>query len=124
MNTDNSNPSDAVSSENLEGVVQARKKPGNRAGRGPELVEKFVVRLPAGLREQIRSLSDQNHRSMNCEIVSVLETYIRKQVEQQLAEIHGDAVPSMKRRKTDAELRRRLDAMTKEKKAALLELLG
>jgi hypothetical protein len=95
-----------------------------RPSRGPEVVERFVVRLPTGLREQIRLLSDHHRRSMNCEIVAVLEGYIRKQLEQQLAEAHGESLPSMKRRKTDAELRRRLDSLTKEKKAALLELLG
>jgi hypothetical protein len=92
--------------------------------RGPKVVERFVVRLPPGLREQIRLLSDRHRRSMNCEIVAVLEGYIRKQLEQQLADAHGEALPSMKRRKTDAELRRRLESLTDEIKAALLETRG
>ena len=39
----------------------------------PSLVEKFVIRLPNGLREQIKALSEQNRRSMNSEIIMVLE---------------------------------------------------
>jgi hypothetical protein len=35
----------------------------------PSLVEKFVIRLPNGLREQIKALSEQNRRSMNSEII-------------------------------------------------------
>lgn len=41
--------------------------------RTPALVEKFVIRLPNGLREQIKALSEQNRRSMNSEIIMVLE---------------------------------------------------
>ncbi|MBL9062780.1 Arc family DNA-binding protein [Tabrizicola sp.] len=35
--------------------------------------EKFVVRLPAGLRDRIREASAANNRSMNAEIVDTLE---------------------------------------------------
>ena len=35
--------------------------------------DKFIVRLPTGMREKIASISKTNHRSMNSEIVSRLE---------------------------------------------------
>jgi len=44
----------------------------------PSLVEKFVIRLPNGLREQIKALSEQNRRSMNSEIIMVLEKHIQQ----------------------------------------------
>src|SRR5688500_6511589 len=47
--------------------------------KSPALIEKFVIRLPNGLRDQIRQLSEQNRRSMNSEIIMVLESHIRQQ---------------------------------------------
>jgi len=41
--------------------------------RKPQDQDKFVVRLPSGLRERIKELADRNSRSMNAEIVAVLE---------------------------------------------------
>lgn len=38
--------------------------------------DKFVVRLPDGMREQITQLASQHHRSMNSEIVGRLEESI------------------------------------------------
>lgn len=35
--------------------------------------DKFIVRLPNGLRERIKAKADENGRSMNAEIVQVLE---------------------------------------------------
>ena len=36
-------------------------------------LDKFVLRLPNGLRERIKSAAEENNRSMNAEIVSTLE---------------------------------------------------
>jgi len=44
--------------------------------------DKFVVRLPDGLRGRIFDVAYRNHRSMNAEIVSRLETSI--DIEQEL----------------------------------------
>lgn len=91
----------------------------------PSLVEKFVIRLPNGLRDQIRQLSEQNRRSMNSEIIMVLENHIRQQVMEHMAETNqdgGDFVPGT--RKTEAELNRMLESLPAQKKEALLELLG
>lgn len=35
--------------------------------------EKFVVRLPDGMRDQISDIAERNHRSMNSEIIARLE---------------------------------------------------
>jgi len=97
----------------------------------PALVEKFVIRLPNGLREQIKALSEQNRRSMNSEIIMVLEKHIQQysqediqafSAENLLQEVRADEhknVPA-----TDQVLQKRLDALPAEKKEALLELLG
>lgn len=44
--------------------------------RSSENTEKFVVRLPKGMRQHIAELAYQHHRSMNSEIVSRLEQSI------------------------------------------------
>jgi len=38
--------------------------------------EKFVVRLPDGMRERIAEIAQKNHRSMNSEIVLHLENLV------------------------------------------------
>lgn len=46
----------------------------NRAEEKPEnKVEKFVVRLPKGMRSHIADISRRSHRSMNSEIIARLE---------------------------------------------------
>ncbi|KPN63062.1 hypothetical protein AKJ29_02640 [Aliiroseovarius crassostreae] len=35
--------------------------------------DKFIVRLPDGLRDRIRLAAEANHRSMNAEVVALLE---------------------------------------------------
>jgi predicted HicB family RNase H-like nuclease len=41
-----------------------------RPGRGSD---QFALRLPDGLRDRIKEAADQNRRSMNSEIVTILE---------------------------------------------------
>ncbi|HEY0961172.1 MAG TPA: Arc family DNA-binding protein [Pseudomonadales bacterium] len=93
--------------------------------KSPAMIEKFVIRLPNGLRDRIRQLSEQNRRSMNSEIIMVLESHIRQQFMQQMAEANpdgGDFAPGQ--RKTEAELNKMLESLPAQKKEALLELLG
>lgn len=92
--------------------------------RTPALVEKFVIRLPNGLRDQIRSLSEQNRRSMNSEIIMVLEKHIRQKFMDQMAAANPDGNFKAGERNTELELSRRLENLPAEKKEALLELLG
>jgi hypothetical protein len=40
-------------------------------------LDQFVVRLPGGLREHIKAAADANGRSMNAEIVHVLDRHFR-----------------------------------------------
>jgi hypothetical protein len=90
----------------------------------PNIVEKFVIRLPAGLRDQIRKLSEQHRRSMNSEIIMVLENHIRRELQEQLAAANPDGNFQPGVRRTEDELNRMLESMPAEKKEALLELLG
>jgi predicted DNA-binding protein len=91
----------------------------------PSLIEKFVIRLPNGLRDQIRTLSDQNRRSMNSEIIMVLENHIRQQfVDQMLAANPDTNFKPGERSGVESELNRKLANLPVEKKEALLELLG
>lgn len=51
--------------------------------------DKFVVRLPEGMREQIADVSKVHHRSMNSEIIARLESSLAE--ESQSAAIQVDA---------------------------------
>jgi hypothetical protein len=90
----------------------------------PAVVEKFVIRLPNGLRDQIRQLSEQNRRSMNSEILLVLENHIQQQFLDQMAAANPDSNFKPGLRQTEQELTRRLENLAPEKKEALLNLLG
>jgi len=96
----------------------------DEADRGPAVVEKFVIRLPMGLRDQIRQLSEHNRRSMNSEIIMVLENHIRHQLVQQMTEANSDGNYQVAVRQPETDLGRVLENLPLEKKAALLELLG
>jgi hypothetical protein len=41
--------------------------------RAPQNQDKFIVRLPDGMRDRIKAAAERNGRSMNSEIVSTLE---------------------------------------------------
>ncbi|WP_197730643.1 Arc family DNA-binding protein [Rhizobium beringeri] len=47
-------------------------------GRSPKTpndeLDKFLLRMPDGLRDRIKAVADENNRSMNAEIVATLET--------------------------------------------------
>lgn len=98
--------------------------------KSPSLVDRFVIRLPNGLRDQIRALSEQNRRSMNSEIIMVLENHIRQKFVRQMQDANPGLTPgsdrddSQPRHAVENELTRRLEALPPEKKEALLELLG
>lgn len=96
----------------------------DESGRGPAVVEKFVIRLPMGLRDQIRQLSEHNRRSMNSEIIMVLENHIRHQLVQQMTDANSDGNFQVGARQPVTDLGRVLENLPVEKKAALLELLG
>lgn len=107
-----------------------KQKSKRRAEEGnPALVDRFVIRLPDGLRDQIKALSEQNHRSMNAEIIMVLEKHIRQKFLQQMQEANPsalgeDTAADGSQPGVEDELSRRLEALPPGKKEALLELLG
>lgn len=79
--------------------------------------DKFVVRLPDGMREQIAAIANTNHRSMNSEIVLHLETLID----------NCTVIPGASPLATSAEEIRALQAfrgLSAEKRKAMLALLA
>jgi hypothetical protein len=96
---------------------------------GPALIEKFVVRLPKGLRKKIKHLSEQNRRSMNSEIIMVLEQHIQQHLSDIEPGLSDDIAAAMTATETTGNpsadaLTKRLQNLPDEKKQALLELLG
>jgi predicted flavoprotein YhiN len=87
--------------------------------------EKIVVRLPPGLREKLKLVSEQRQRSMNAEVVTVLQEHIRLQtLEQMIAANEADGVDPTETKKMKQEaLHRLLDRLPVEKQDALLALL-
>lgn len=87
--------------------------------------EKIVVRLPPGLREKLKLVSEQRQRSMNAEVVTVLQEHIRLQtLEQMIAANEADGVdPSETKKMKQEALHRLLDRLPAEKQDALLALL-
>jgi len=98
---------------------------------GPALIEKFVIRLPKGPRKKIKYLSEHNRRSMNSEIIMVLEQHIQQHLSDSEQDLTDDIAAVIADAGTDAsgdspadELTKRLQNLPEEKKQALLELLG
>lgn len=69
-----------------------------KAGRGSD---QFVVRLPPGMRDKIAEVAERNGRSMNAEIVSILESSLKVESEYgPLDEVIGEiwnAIESLQR---------------------------
>lgn len=42
------------------------------------LSDKFMLRLPDGMRDRIKSAADKNNRSMNAEILAAIESWINR----------------------------------------------
>ena len=87
------------------------------------MVEKFVIRLPNGLRNKIKQLSEQNRRSMNSEIIMVLEKHIQQCLMNEGEDLGDFAESDAEAHLTD-KLSEKLESLPPEKKEALLELLG
>ncbi|HGN0026455.1 TPA: Arc family DNA-binding protein [Proteus mirabilis] len=45
-----------------------------------EFIERFTVRMPTGMREEIAKIADKNGRSMNSEIIKILQEAIDKEL--------------------------------------------
>ncbi|NTG12337.1 Arc family DNA-binding protein [Agrobacterium rhizogenes] len=48
--------------------------------------DQFSLRLPDGMRDRIKDIAMQNHRSINSEIVTMLEKHIRTGLETKSAD--------------------------------------
>jgi len=46
--------------------------------------EKFVVRLPVGVRKRVEELANRNYTSMNAEIILAIEAHLNAQARQHL----------------------------------------
>jgi hypothetical protein len=57
-----------------------------KADRAPQLADKYVLRMPDGMRDKINELAKANNRSMNAQMVLML---------QQAIDARGDAAPSI-----------------------------
>lgn len=44
--------------------------------RAPQNQDKYVLRLPDGMREAVKQLAETNRRSMNAEIIAALEMHL------------------------------------------------
>ena len=109
----------------------AKFESDSRSRSTPALIEKFVIRLPKGLRNKIKHLSEQNRRRMNSEIIMVLEKHIQQNLSgDNQGFSHDEAAVEFSserngiQRMTDSELTRGLENLPEEKEQALLELLG
>ena len=84
--------------------------------------DKFVVRLPKGMRTRISEVAKRYHRSMNSEIVSRLEDSLRTEVTPQVdlpEEIILEDIDS----ELENQLITRIKELNKDKQKALLLLL-
>ena len=88
----------------------AAKKPTNKSSL-PKSEEnnRFLVRLPSQLHQQIKQISKRNKRSMNAEIVLLLQSYLFEQG------LTDDSLESS--------LKRELSSLDESKRKALLALL-
>ncbi|MCS6259886.1 Arc family DNA-binding protein [Shewanella baltica] len=61
-----------------------------------DTLDKFMLRFPSGMREQIKEESNKNGRSMNAEIVHRLEvSFIADQNSSAASLLHGDALENL-----------------------------
>lgn len=90
--------------------------------------DKFVIRLPEGLRAKIKDLAEASHRSMNAEIIMVLERHVRLQEAAKLKNKGKNKGKSKgkndKEAKPEPVLDQEVNKRLEELKHALLELMS
>lgn len=52
----------------------------SKSDRAPQLADKYVLRMPDGMRDRLAELAKANNRSMNAEIVLILQQAIEARV--------------------------------------------
>ena len=98
---------------------------------GSRTADKFVVRLPDGMRQKIADVAKNYHRSMNSEIVSRLEQSLHSELlfGANEEELEGTSEEPIEQVATDlnqveSAIIQRLRQLPTGKQKALLELLG
>lgn len=91
-------------------------------------VEKFVVRLPKGMRSRIAEVSRLSHRSMNSEIIARLEESLGSSTSSAEGDVAAPSAPLLRSvdgtiQDQERQLLMRFRGLNAEKRAALLELL-
>jgi predicted DNA-binding protein len=79
-------------------MKRPKKTPQAVTGRGSD---KFILRLPEGMRAKIQALAAQKGRSMNTEIVAALEKFLEDD------ELVWDAIEELRNKIEDLEQRGR-----------------
>ena len=117
--------------------VDQTAKDATKTQQGRQEIEKFVVRLPHGMRSRIAEVSRQSHRSMNSEIIARLEESLAATIEaHRIAEGSPGSPPerpraasesmpaSDRQRQQEALLLHRFRRLTDQQRGALLALLS
>jgi hypothetical protein len=64
----------------------------DKPARTPQLADKYVLRLPDGMRDQIGARAKANNRSMNAEIVLMLQQALDSRASGEVAGVDVDAL--------------------------------
>lgn len=95
---------------------------------GSRTADKFVVRLPDGMRQKIALVAKSYHRSMNSEIVSRLESSLRSEPslmsEEDRAELVRGDETAMEVTPQESAIINRFRQLSPSKRQALLEILN
>ena len=106
------------------------KRPMNTSEKtqGSRTADKFVVRLPDGMRQKIALVAKSYHRSMNSEIVSRLESSLRAEPsllsEEEQAELLQGGQTAMDVNPQESAIINRFRQLSPSKRQALLEILN
>ncbi|NLJ11883.1 Arc family DNA-binding protein [Denitrificimonas caeni] len=84
--------------------------------------DKFVVRLPEGMRDRIAEVARAQHRSMNSEIIARLESSLQQDGE--LAHSDGLSLDSPELSQYERELLMRFRQLAQRQQNALLALIA
>ena len=95
---------------------------------GSRTADKFVVRLPDGMRQKIAQVARSYHRSMNSEIVSRLESSLRAEPtlmsDQERSALEEGGMSSVEVNPQESAVINRFRQMPITKRQALLEILN
>ena len=95
-------------------------RPVKQAIYSSRTADKFVVRLPDGMRERIAEVAKTTHRSMNSEIVARLEASLPKETEQP---VQGVALTMPQLCKQEQELLIAFRKLSMRKQMALIAVI-